>query len=565
MIIRLLLALLCCATCNFGFYESKTWLDLLYYEKIANGYISLTKSDHFFVTKNGRFDPKQEYLESLLLVNSQDENFKKKFPLRYKLIAEKNDIEYLPIVDVKKDVKRATIAFPNRYMGNPASMFGHLFVILNSEYGLYHSDIVHFIADASSSNGVNYVLNGLSGKFKGAFVRDKYYIKIKEYTYSEDRQLYFYNLALSSKQIYELQLHIMELRGVFFDYYFLEKNCAYFIAKLLNNISEDSIEMGDFVVLPSDIINNLISNKKITERYFKPSSNSFFEYLYNELSYQEKKDVKFLLFNPHSKKVFSDNSLKSFLYVSNYAIHNFSDYAGVIRSNRIYAYRSLLEKGVSFERPTINSFDSVEPVISRFSGAYVSSDKRYQLWYKPISYGNLDEFFSLQTKKVSLFSPSLSLDEFGAFQFQFQTAEILNRVPYNVVLANNSWKIQQSIYVKDTNVYFDADFSFGLGVPFKNKMLLTSSGGITASNFNSLDYKDLGYFGLMPLYEVELSYNNLFNLRPFSAAVSFVHRCKRDYINVNAKWLFGNNKVLELGIRSYSKDVNSYVSLGKLF
>ena len=564
MIIKLVLFLLCLTKVGFGFYDSQAWLDLLYYEKTKEGYKSLTSSSAFFISKNGSVDPKKEYLESLVKVKLQDNTFKQRFPLRYKLIALHNNIEYLPIVDIKKDLNKAMIVFPNRYMGNPASMFGHLFILLESEYGIYHSDIVHFVADASSAAGLGYVISGLSGKFKGEFVTDRYYKKIKEYSYSEDRDISFYKLSLSVDQIYELQLHIKELQNINFDYYFLEKNCAYFIAKLLNNISKEDIRLSSLIVLPSDVINDLNRTNRLTQSYFRPSATELFNSYYNNLSFKEKKAVKSLIYKPHSTGEFSSASLKTFLYVSNYAIHNFSNYDDIIRKNRLYAYKTLSGNSESFNRPSLSYLSPVKRIYSRYLELNYESDGNYRLLFNPISYGNLDEFSSLHTKKISVLAPSIRIDSKKSTQFQFQMVDILNRVAYDSVLTNKSWRLKQRFFL-DSKLSFDSDFSYGLGVSLKNKALLTSFVGLTFANYNNLNKKSFKNAALQEMYEFKLSYFDVFKLNKTAGSVAFFRKYRASYWLIDTKFFLKSNFILTLGASLNYENNLASMSLAKVF
>ena len=333
------------------FYESRLWLNALYYEKVQDGFASLADSERFFITEDGKTNPKLEYEASFLLVSNQDLEFKTRFPYRYKIIAEANQIKYEPSVHVDPNIESAVIVFPNRYMENPASMFGHLFIILKSKQGILDSNIVHFIASTGDINQFSYIYYGLSGKFKGGFLVEPYYKKIKEYNYVEDREVDYYSLQLNTDTVTDMQLHAIDLRQTYFDYYFFDENCAYFIAKYLNNfLPEDIIERRS-IIYPSQIVNQL--NKKghlLTEFNRKPMVKLFGE-TYSDLSREQKKQVLLLLTDvvepiPHDKDV-----LKAFIYISEYFINNQPNYAQIIRQNRISAYRYLKQQNDSNVRP----------------------------------------------------------------------------------------------------------------------------------------------------------------------------------------------------------------------
>ena len=114
------------------------------------------------------------------------------------------------------------IVYPSRYMGNPASMFGHLFLIFESKNGVLDSSIFHYTAVPDSVNPIQYIIYGLTGGFSGHFSTEPYYKRIKDYNYVEDREVIYYDLVLSNDQIDDLQLHAEELKHAQFDYYFID-------------------------------------------------------------------------------------------------------------------------------------------------------------------------------------------------------------------------------------------------------------------------------------------------------------------------------------------------------
>ena len=147
--LKILLLILVINTCvinaNHNDYPKK-WLHLLYYEKNKTGYKSLVETDTFFITKSGRENPHKEYQASLKKTLEQDLTFKTKFPLRYKWLAKHNKIDYKPTAKKQPVLDKVLVAYPNKHMSNPASMFGHLFLVLKTKRGRLNSNILHYIA-----------------------------------------------------------------------------------------------------------------------------------------------------------------------------------------------------------------------------------------------------------------------------------------------------------------------------------------------------------------------------------------------------------------------------------
>lgn len=551
------------STC-LSFYDSQQWLGLLYYEKTPKGYVSLANSEQFFITKHGKTKPKKEYEASLKLVIAQDENFKRKFPLRYKILAQKNAISYEPIVNVKSDLNSAFLVFPNRYMGNPASMFGHLFITLQSDKGLYQSDIIHFIADASSATMFNYVTSGLSGGFKGSFVTDVYYKKLKEYTYSDDRDVYFYDLNISKEVVHDMQLHAIELKNTTFDYFFLEKNCAYFIARFLNNVMQSQIRMNDFVVLPSDIINSLIKNKVIQSSYFRPSSTNVFSNSYQLLSFKEKKYVKHLMFNKQGTNNYSDNVYKSFLDISYYGINNFTNYAEVIRYNRILAYKQLNKTNISYGRIDYIDQDSIKKILSKSAQLSYSSYYGYVGVIKLISFGNFEEFLSLHVKNISVLYPSFYINKKNKLNASFTTVDVENTVPFDRILTNKSWEIKQQ-FIFDSEIYQDMYFSYAYAFPLVKDLLFSSGFGASLSSYNTYENMPFKHLKLQPYFSTKLGYLNPFGFKSVVSSVSFTSKYSSIYLDAGLKVNFNSNKIITSKLSLINNAIYSSFSLTTLF
>lgn len=325
------------------FYSSRKWLNLLYYEKIGSDYKSLVENDGFFISPQGKNDPKKEYEASLKLVQNQDLQFKSKFPLRYKYIAQQNKINYAPSILISTNINNVVIAFPSSYMSNPASMFGHLYLILETNKGTLDSDILHYVADTDGDRTISYIIKGLSGQYKGSFLKEPYYKEVKKYNYVEARDITYYDLILSNDQIEELQLHYIELQNCYFYYFFLDQNCASFIGKLLNVILDKDIVTKRFYIMPSQIINDLYESSLLKNERVRIANTRIFNHLFNSLSEEQKRNVIQLFYEKTTDAYPDAEVLKTFILISEYVINNHSDLSDTIRFNRITAYKKLKE------------------------------------------------------------------------------------------------------------------------------------------------------------------------------------------------------------------------------
>ena len=141
-----------------------------------------------------------------------------------------------------------TLIFASYYMNNPASMYGHTFLRLNSRSyeGKEHllDYVVNFAADVTTRNGIAFALWGLSGEYRGRFSTMPYYIKVQEYNNMESRDLWEYTLTLSPSEVERLLQHLWELGQTSMAYFFLNRNCSYQLLPVLE-VARPSLHLKD--------------------------------------------------------------------------------------------------------------------------------------------------------------------------------------------------------------------------------------------------------------------------------------------------------------------------------
>jgi hypothetical protein len=157
-------------------------------------------------------------------------------------------------------------------------MFGHTLLRFNkypyrnknpNSGDRLNSQAVSFAAEMKDIDAVRYAIYGLGGGFEGRFAISPYYLKVKEYALSENRDLWEYDLNLTQSQIFILTDHLWELYHVAkFDYYFLDENCAYILLAMLDATDESlnlTAKLGGLVT-PADTIKALMSYKDLVKK-----------------------------------------------------------------------------------------------------------------------------------------------------------------------------------------------------------------------------------------------------------------------------------------------------------
>lgn len=202
----------------------------------------------------------------------------------------------------------ATFLFSSYHLKAPASAFGHTFLRIGQARGLDTTDrpellqqAVDFSAEADSTNAITYAFNGMFGLFPGRFHAMPYYFKVREYNDFESRDLWEYELNLTTSQLNRLVAHLWELGPTWLDYWYVSENCSYQILALLQVAVPEANLLGSvrWPVVPADTVKAVLAAKGLvrSQRY-RPSVRSQFLKKYAELSTHEREDCVALAADP---------------------------------------------------------------------------------------------------------------------------------------------------------------------------------------------------------------------------------------------------------------------------
>lgn len=253
-----------------------TWLKLLHIEGRLSQSVVLT--DDFFLSPDGRSDPQAELratLEAYFLPwqPDADEHPRCRFPARYYWLSRQLSLPGYTLNELRCQrlskwalldrVKSVSLLLVSGYLGNPASTFGHALLKLNTdssddEYGLFDLTLNYGALIPENENALRYVLRGLLGGYEAGFSDRYFYTQDLVYSHTEFRDIWDYRLALSDHQRTLLILHIWEIIGRKFVYYFLTKNCAFRLAGLVDLVVDDLvIERARWWYLPVQMFHRL--------------------------------------------------------------------------------------------------------------------------------------------------------------------------------------------------------------------------------------------------------------------------------------------------------------------
>jgi hypothetical protein len=275
---------------NLEPWNDIAWKRLLHYSSSKSRIVS----KDFFLSPNGNNDLKAEFLENYnaIINNKTDQTnipIACKFPARalyIQQILNKQGRE-LKLPDCYRfekwakaiDAKSITLIFPSSFLNNPASMFGHTLLRLDTpnqnETTRMLSYSVNFAAHTQGENALIYAFKGIFGGYYGFFSVAPYYEKLKKYSDLESRDIWEYELNFTDEEVKLLVAHLWELREIPFYYYYFDENCSYHLLALFEAIRPSLKLTEKFFAkaIPVDTVKVLLKNNGLLNKtVYRPSN-----------------------------------------------------------------------------------------------------------------------------------------------------------------------------------------------------------------------------------------------------------------------------------------------------
>jgi hypothetical protein len=309
-------------------WEKRYWRLLLHYKQTVFGIESDIDSDSFFLSEDGKSNPKKELIITIEKLFSNDpvneQHFQCKYIARYEWLKKELKIDtskfkqfecvkFKQWLEVIKP-KSITLVFPTYDLTSAGSMFGHSLIRINSknyESNLLLSHAFNYAAlIPNDENGFQYIINGVFGGYKGVFGLYPYYLKVQEYNYYNIRDIWEYDLSFTETETLKMLYHVWELGGAYFDYYFFKENCSFQLLSLFE-IARPELELQNRFFLwtiPADTIRAINSYPGlIKERKYRPSRISQLKHKISQLKGNEYDVIEKLIGEDSDKFITSIN------------------------------------------------------------------------------------------------------------------------------------------------------------------------------------------------------------------------------------------------------------------
>ena len=127
-------------------------------------------------------------------------------------------------------------------------------------------------------NPFAFAVLGLAGGYNGQFSLLPYYVKINEYSNSESRDLWEYDLNINEEETLRLLRNVWEIEtNSYFHYFFFDENCAYQLLRLLEVAKPEWGTISNYFIhmIPGESVKRLteipgaVTNIKFRPALFK--------------------------------------------------------------------------------------------------------------------------------------------------------------------------------------------------------------------------------------------------------------------------------------------------------
>lgn len=292
------------------------WLALgLYNRGMFGGYASESDDPKFFAARNGAHHPGAELKATLASFfskaksNARMQNPQCRFIARYHWLDSKlhfNPHDLPPRRCARFHAwyralapRSIDVVFPAANVNNPSSMFGHLFLRVNSRRRNARNALlsysVSYAADINKGDpGILFAYKGLFGGYPGSFTMSPYYAKVREYGSFHNRDIWVYPLHITRPEMKQLLREVWELGPVQFPYYFFSRNCASQDLNLLTGANPSLHLFRPFHgwIIPSDAVRVLWRKGLLGPARYRPSLRTRLKARLAHLSSAEQRMVK---------------------------------------------------------------------------------------------------------------------------------------------------------------------------------------------------------------------------------------------------------------------------------
>jgi hypothetical protein len=297
---------------------SRQWHALIHYRRnwVLPGVKGQADDPSFYLAARGKTDPRAELEATLraffapaLEETGEVQHPQCRFVARYHWLKEvlAFDSALLPEQPCPRfaawrenlQATELTLVFPSAYINNPSSMFGHTLLRVDGadqdERTRLLAYAINYAVNPGGDGQVKFIVKSMTGLYPGEFSIAPYYVKVKEYSDLENRDIWEYRLDFTQEEIDRLLRHAWELGETWFNYYFFDENCAYHLLSLFEAARPELELSARFRgwVIPVDTVRAMAREPgMVKEVVYRPAGNTRLRARLDELSAEERALVR---------------------------------------------------------------------------------------------------------------------------------------------------------------------------------------------------------------------------------------------------------------------------------
>lgn len=411
--------------------------------------VSLSNPDTFFYSPSQ--DAISEYftLRDLFKNPIYGQQFACRYPARYLTIKKHVALPNYNLESCKELVnftrsfpkKHLSLALSTEYFGSPSSLFGHVMLVFhNDEHPEADASAVHFAAITDPEIGFSdYIWKGISGGFKGTFVREPLFKKRHEYLNIEQRYIFYYRLTLAPETIQLLLYHLYELRGVEFKYYFFTANCAQQLSALIAAVTKEEKLSGTLYNLPIEVLYQ--HEHAIGSHQFDTPDIVKLRAVHKRLTPDEHARFKLLQTEDHNAwrgiETASDDLKQS---LSLFYEYNFRRKRLVLQNYKTVSQLEFKDSLENQQLPILDPLDRPRPRRLTMAFQKRSQDHHYLLGFRPVITDLKDfQFPSMQELNMTILDSQVRFANRRITLEELRLLELSMLTPFDFVTPTLSW------------------------------------------------------------------------------------------------------------------------------
>jgi len=552
-----------------GLDKDRYWLKLLHFQNNK----STINNHNFFISSDGDINSTSELIQTIKIFKSEP-NTICKYPARYKWLDSKLNLTLkkqncLELDEfLKPNFKKLKIVFTSERYDSPASVFGHTMLKIESDEIPY---VINYAAKIpNGTNSLNYIYNGLSGKFKSRYRLMPFSLKDYEYRSGEFRDLIEFSLNLNSDEIENIMLHFYEIKDTNENYYFLSHNCSSELIKLIDIAKYGSKLSKDFthIVIPIDIIYNLEKYKYIESITNQNSKLKQFYEIISKLNVEEKKLLFKLVNSNYSVNKFAKENhfskeKKALIVLAGVRYFEIKSTKNTLDKKSLYPYMKLIN--LEIKQTTKFNFDKnillkKNPISNKFHKLYsainynLDGENEFILGYRYLYRNRFDLVDDMKKNgTVELFDIAMRKKD-NKFSLEHLTILNLEAMPIsNIFFKESINKIKLGIkrVFSDDKLY--SYFNYGLGYRYR-----------FSKNIDYQFYAKTGvYYHTKDIYlaslesSVEYNYNHIFISEFMVELNRYTNGSFHKNISLNNYIKLTSDKTINLDFKYKNQDVKS--------